>query len=259
MSRFNNKKVIAITRPSNKIDDILDIVESHGASAFIAPTLELKLSNTDSLKKLIKLAKSLDWVIFTSATSIESIFKFYPDFKEILNPKCKIATIGRKTKDMANNYNLDIDIVPLNYTAEGLLETFEDINIKNSFIGIPRTIAARNTLPDGLKKMGANVILAESYESVIPQDKTRIEVLISKLLNLEIDAITFTSPLTVKNLFKIATNDEIVELANVLSSKVLTVAIGPITKDALEEFNVDCIYPKNYTVKDMMDMLFENI
>lgn len=42
--------------------------------------------------------------------------------------------------------------------------------------------------------MGADVILAESYESIIPLDTVRIEVLIGKILSSEIDAITFTSP-----------------------------------------------------------------
>ena len=253
------EKVIAVTRPFNRIDETISIIESHKATAFIAPTLELKSTNTESLKSLVGLANNLDWIIFTSPTSVEAIFEFYPDFREKINKDCQIATIGHKTKEMVRKYGLATDLIPDNYTAEGLLEAFERENIKNKLIGLPRTLAARDTLPEGLEKMGADVILAESYKSMLPFDKVRIEILIAKILNSEIDAITFTSPLTVQNLFKVAIDEEIPELVNKLSTNILTVAIGPITHKILEELGVDAIYPKVYTVKDMMDLLFEKL
>ena len=259
MEKNEKKIIVALTRPFDRIDEAVSLVESYGATPFIAPTLELKLTNTESLKSLVELADDLDYLIFTSPTSIESIFKFYPNFREKLNMNCQIATIGHKTKEVANEYGLAIDLVPEEYTAEGLLKSFENINIKNSLIGLPRTLAARDVLPEGLKKMGADVILAESYSSVIPLDKVRIELLIEKILQNEIDAITFTSPLTAKNLFKVAIEEQIPEIVNRLSSSVLTVAIGPITYKALKSYGIEAIYPKRYTVKDMMDLLFEKL
>ncbi|RBQ22907.1 hypothetical protein ALNOE001_13760 [Candidatus Methanobinarius endosymbioticus] len=259
MKKPKNQKLIAITRPFNRIDETVSIVESHRAKAFIAPTLELELTNTESLKSLIELSDDLDWLIFTSPTSIESIFKFYPDFKEKINENCQIAAIGQKTEEIGNEYGLFIDLTPKNYTAEGLLESFENINIKNSLIGLPRTLSARDTLPEGLKKMGADVILAESYKSKLPLDTVRIEVLIEKILNSEIDAITFTSPLTVKNLFEVALDEQMPEIVKNLSTSILTVAIGPITNKTLKNYSVDAIYPKKYTVKDMMELLFETL
>jgi len=260
MEKKDKKIVIAITRPFDRIDEAVSIVKSYGAETFLAPTLELQLTDTESLKALIELANDLDWLIFTSPTSIESIFKFYPNFRENLNKNCQIATIGHKTEEVANKYGLAIDLIPENYTAEGLLESFKTININNNLIGLPRTLAARDVLPEGLKKMGADVILAESYKSVSPLDKVRIEMLIEKILDSdEIDAITFTSPLTAKNLFKVATTEQIPELINKLSSTVLTVSIGPITHETLKKLGVESIYPKKYTVKDMMELLFESL
>jgi len=259
MIKQENKVVVAITRPFDRVDEAISIVESHGATPFIAPTLELELTNTESLKTLVELVNDLDWLIFTSPTSIESIFKFYPNFREKLNENCQIAAIGHKTEEVASKYGLLIDLIPENYTAEGLLESFEKINIKNNLIGLPRTLAARDTLPEGLEKMGADVILAESYESIIPLDKVRIEVLIEKILKCEIDAITFTSPLTAKNLFEVANDDEISELIDKLSNSILTVSIGPITSKTLEDLGVESIYPETYTVKDMMELLFKNL
>ena len=107
--------------------------------------------------------------------------------------------------------------------------------------------------------MGAEVILAESYKSVIPDDKKDIEKLIQEIIDEKIDGITFTSPLTVVNLFKIAKDDQKDELVEKLSSSTLTVAIGPITGKILDDYNVKHIYPERYTVKDMIDLMFREL
>ena len=79
MNDEDSEKVVAITRPFDRINEAVKLVEANGATAFVAPTLELRLLNTPSLKKLMDNACDLDWLIFTSATSIDSIFHFYPD------------------------------------------------------------------------------------------------------------------------------------------------------------------------------------
>ena len=236
-------KRIAITRPKERSKAAKEFIENYGGEALIVPTLELKLENTDSLKELMGRFGELDWLIFTSVSSIDSIFKFYPDFAQTLNPDCKIATIGTKTAEVAMNKGLHIDIIPKDYTAEGLIEEFKRITI----------------LPEELKNMGAEVILAESYKSVIPDDKKDIENLIQEIIDERIDGITFTSPLTVVNLFKTAEDDQKDELVEKLSSSTLTVAIGPITGKILDDYNVKHIYPERYTVKDMIDLMFREL
>ncbi len=252
-------KRIAVTRPEERSKAAKEFIENYGGEAVIVPTLELKLENTDSLKYLMGRFAELDWLIFTSVSSIDSIFKFYPDFVESLNSNCKIATIGTKTAEVAMNKGLHIDIIPKDYTAEGLIEEFKRIDLNNKIIGVPRTFSARTILPEELKNMGAEVILAESYKSVIPEDSEKIENLICEIIDERIDGITFTSPLTVVNLFKITKDDEKDKLVERLSSSTLTVAIGPITGNILDEYGVNHIYPERYTVKDMIDLMFREL
>lgn len=253
-----SKKKIAITRPENRSKNAMKFINAYGGESYVVPTLELTLMNTDSLKSLMEDADKLDWLIFTSVTSIESIFKFYPDFLDKLNPNCKIAAIGHKTAELAIEKDLHIDVIPKDYTAEGLLEEFEKIDLNNKIVGVPRTFSARTILPEGLEEMGAKVILAESYKSTIPKDTSKIKKLIKEINNQKIDGITFTSPLTVKNLFITAKNqEEQKKLAKNLSSNTLTVSIGPITGKILDEYNVKYIMPNRYTVKDMIDLMFE--
>ncbi|MDO5850207.1 MAG: uroporphyrinogen-III synthase [Methanobacteriaceae archaeon] len=255
---MDTKKIIAITRPKDRSKNAMEFIQEYGGESYVVPTLELTLTNTDSLKQLMKDANQLDWLIFTSVTSIEAIFKFYPDFLDKLNPNCKIATIGHKTAELAIEKELPVDLMPKDYTAEGLLEEFEKIDLNNKIIGVPRTFSARTILPEGLEEMGAKVILAESYKSTIPQDTSKIKELIKKINNKEIDGITFTSPLTVENLFITAKDKKEQKLlAKNLSENTLTVSIGPITGKILDKYNVKYIMPKRYTVKDMIDLMFK--
>ena len=247
------KPVVAITRPADRAKKACEIVEKLGGSAVLAPTLDLKPVNTDSIKDLVKNKDSLDWIVFTSPTTIDSFNLFYPDFFNDLN--CKIAVIGNKTGSLLKKQGVEVDLMPDDFTAEGLVEEFTKLNIKNKTIGIPRTASARPTLPEGLKKLDNNVIIAEAYKSLFPMDEKSVRDLIAKIESSQIDAITFTSPLTVHNFFKISEDNE--KLASLLSDNLLTVAIGPITGNVLDDYEVKHIYPDTYTVPDMMELLFK--
>jgi uroporphyrinogen-III synthase len=258
MSKNHKGKIIAITRPIERSQSAVNIVEELGGGSFIVPTLELKLTCTPSLMELCQNIKKLEWLIFTSPTAVESIFKFCPHLLQKLNPICKIAVIGPKTRDFVESKGLSVEIMPSEYTAEGLLDSFLPYDLKGKYIGIPRTMAARKVLPNELKKRGAHVFVAEAYESIIPTETSSIQDLIKKIMNMQIAAVTFTSPLTVHNLFKIASNDDQSEIIKIFSQNdVLVAAIGPITGNALIEYGIDAIIPEKYTVKDMMQKLFE--
>ncbi|MDO5814307.1 MAG: uroporphyrinogen-III synthase [Methanobrevibacter sp.] len=250
-----SKPIVAITRPRDRAAKACKIVEELGGKAIIAPTLDLKPVDTPSLKELVSKKDELDWIVFTSPTTIVSLNKFYPEFLNSLN--CNLAVIGNKTGKLAEKKGLTVDLMPEDFTAEGLVEEFEKRGITGKTIGIPRTASARATLPEGLEKLGNEVILAEAYKSLFPMDDATVRELISKIENNEIDAITFTSPLTVENFFKISDNKQ--KLARLLSDNLLTVSIGPITGKVLDKYNIAHIYPDTYTVRDMMELLFDEL
>ena len=248
-----SRPIVAITRPKDRAKKACEIVEKLGGSAILAPTLDLEPVNSESLKYLVSKKDELDWIIFTSPTTIVSLNKFYPDFIKTLN--CKLAVIGNKTGKLAEKNGLTVDLMPEDFTAEGLIEEFKKRGITNQTIGIPRTASARAVLPEELEKLGNEIILAEAYKSLFPMDEASVKELIEKIENKEIDAITFTSPLTVENFFKIAEDKE--KLTQLLNDNLLTVCIGPITAKVLEKYDIAYIYPDTYTVPDMMELLFK--
>ena len=261
MSQFKGfkNKIIAITRPLERAEAAVQIVESNGGIPLVVPTLELEAYPSESLMELCYNAKNLDWLIFTSPASLESLFRYCEDFKNNLNPRCQVAVIGPRTGRVLNEYGLKSDLVPEDYTAEGLLEKFQQINIQGMKIGLPRTFKARDVLPEGLKKMGATVFLAEAYKSTKPKDTSKVKLLVDDLIKGKIDAITFTSPLTVTNLFEMAGDkrDQLIE--SLKNGKILVAAIGPITQKPLNELKIKSIAPEKYTVKDMLQELMKEI
>ncbi len=250
-----SKPVVAITRPLDRAKKACEIVKNLGGIPVLAPTLDLKPVNTQSLKDLVARKDELDWIVFTSPTTIVSLNKFYPDFIKTLN--CKLAVIGNKTGKLAEKQGMTVDLMPEDFTAEGLIEEFAKKGITGQTIGIPRTASARSTLPEGLEKLGNKVILAEAYKSLFPMDDAKVKDLIGKIESKEIDAITFTSPLTVENFFTIAEDKQ--KIAKLLNDNLLTVSIGPITAKVLDKYDVDHIYPDTYTVPDMMELLFKTL
>jgi uroporphyrinogen-III synthase len=253
-------KVIGITRPAERVGEAVNIIEEHGGRALVAPTLELQVSNTQSLVDLCKMAVELDWLILTSPTAIISIFKHCKDLKNRLNPNCQIAVIGPRTENFLVEQGLKADMVPNDYTAEGLLDIFSGLELHDKKIGLPRTMAARDTLPDGLKKMGAHIFIAEAYSSGRPENKDKVEHLITSIINREVDAVTFTSTLTVKNLFEMVKGKEKEDLLEVLrNGEVVVAAIGPVTAKTLKEQSIPVLIPDDYTVKAMLEILVNEI
>jgi uroporphyrinogen-III synthase len=252
-------KIIGITRPLERSQAAADLVQEHGGIPLVVPTLELKSFASDSLMDLCERAGELDWIIFTSPASLESLFKYCENFKEKLNPICHVAVIGPRTERVLNDYGILADVVPEDYTAEGLLEEFQEIDLDKKKVGIPRTFKARDVLPEGLKNMGATVYLAEAYKSTKPHDTRRVQLLVDEIIQGKVDAMTFTSPLTVTNLFEMAGDKKEKLINSFKEGKVLTAAIGPITQKPLEEMGISSIIPSKYTVKAMLMQLKEEM
>ncbi|BAZ98225.1 MAG: uroporphyrinogen-III synthase [Methanothermobacter sp.] len=246
-------RTVAVTRPPERSAEAVELIEGAGGRALVAPTLELKEAHTESLREVCRRADEWDLVIFTSQAAVESLFQLCREFAGKIRKDCLVAVIGPRTARVAGEHGLRVDIVPEDYTAEGLLDALTGLNIEGWKVALPRTLSARKVLPRGLEMMGAEVLVAEAYRSGLPEDTGPAEELIDGLLDGKVDAVTFTSPLTVENLFKIAGNRR-KELIEVLK-RVKVAAIGPITLRKLEEHGITAVTPERYTVKDMIAAL----
>lgn len=254
---FKNKKIV-ITRPVERSESLAKIIRENNGQPIIVPTLELQLVKSEELLYIVENIDEYDWIVFTSPAGVKSFFSVY----EKDSIPCKIAVIGVKTEEILKKYNETPDLIPEDFTAEGLLESFSSVDLKDKKIALPRTLSARTVLPKGLEGYGAEVTIAEAYTSSVPKDKTKIIKLMDDILSNEIDIITFTSPLTVHNLLKVIKNEkseQYDEFLYKLQSEVIVGSIGPITGKALKQYSIPAIEATRYTVKDMIDALLQKI
>ncbi|MBO7719679.1 MAG: uroporphyrinogen-III synthase [Methanosphaera sp.] len=256
-NKLDSKRVV-ITRPKERSNVLVKLIRDNGAIPIVIPTLELQMVKSPELLQIADDIESFDWIVFTSPAGVKSFFSVYPSEKL----PCRIAVIGVKTEEVLNEYGNVPDLIPETFTAEGLLESFSEIDLKDKKVALPRTLSARLVLPEGLEEYGANVIIAEAYTSAIPKDKTQMLELSELILNKDIDIITFTSPLTVKNLLDVIKEykpDEYEDVLKALREDITIASIGPITGKMLAKYNLKAIEPKKYTVKDMIEALIESL
>lgn len=254
---FNNKKVV-VTRPVERSESLAKIIRQNNGQPLIVPTLELQLVKSKELLYVAEHLDEFDWLIFTSPAGVKSFFSVY----EKDSIPSKIAVIGVKTEEVLNKYDKTPDLIPEDFTAEGLLESFSSIDLKGKKIALPRTLSARDVLPKGLENYGACVYIAEAYTSSIPRDKSNIVQLMEDVINGQVDIITFTSPLTVHNLLEVIKEEKpekYDEFLSKLRTDVVIASIGPITGKALKQYSLPAIEANRYTVKDMIDTLLQNI
>ncbi len=247
-------KTVLVTRPKNQAESFIKLLESKGAQIISFPTIEIVPPRSfKALDGAINNVSSYDWIIFTSVNGVRAFFKrlreLDKDIRELHG--AKIAAIGDITSRAIEDMGINVDLVPKDFRAEGLIEQFSKQKIKDTYILLPRAKVARDILPQALKEMGAKVKVVTAYISKKPE-KRKIQI-IQKLLNgNKIDLLTFTSSSTARNFFELVPNFK-------LDNKNLAIAcIGPITAKTVREFGFKPrIIPKQYTVEALADEIID--
>jgi uroporphyrinogen III methyltransferase/synthase len=113
---------------------------------------------------------------------------------------------------------------------------------------IPRAAQARDILPEGLKKMGADVDVVTAYETVSSEKKK--EELLEELSDNHIDVITFTSSSTVTNFLQIMGREFS------LPRQIKIACIGPVTAATARRVGLPVdIRQDEYTMEGLVQSL----
>ncbi len=239
---------IVVTRARKQASSFVKLLEAEGAQAIEIPMIEIvPPQNHKELDRAIDNLSRYNWIIFTSVNGVEFFFKRLKkrkmDIKKLKG--IKLATIGEKTAKAVEDYGLTVDIIPNDFRAEGLIESFNNKNIKGKKILIPRARDAREILPLELENMGAEVHVIIAYETKKP-DIDKIEDIKEMLYEGTIDVITFTSSSTVRHFFSIVGKEK------ELFSKSTIACIGPITAKPLREIGVEPdVICNKYTIEEL--------
>ncbi len=245
-------KKVLVTRTREQASTLVRLLERRGAGCIECPTIEVRqVDDTSVLDRAIEEIHGFDWIVFTSPNAVKFFFmrldQLGKDVRAMGN--AKIATVGSSTAKELEQHHIRVDAVPEDFRAEGLLKLFSKMDMKGKRVLIPRAVKAREILPEGLKEMGADVVVAPAYETVPPKVAPQTLELLDEE---DIDVITFTSSSTVSNFFKTVPAD----IVKKVISKAKVACIGPVTAKTAEKrgLSVD-IVPQESTIPSLVEAI----
>jgi uroporphyrinogen III methyltransferase/synthase len=258
---FENKplfgKRIVVTRAREQASGFLARLNALGAACIEFPTIQVVPPKTwEPLDRAIRRLERYQWLLFTSVNGVKYFFRRLEDLgldvRELKD--VKVGAIGPKTAEAVSKKGIRPDLVPDEYRAEAVLEAFKKWDVKGMKILLPRAAKAREVLPVGLVKMGANVDEIPAYETVRPDhDKGRVKDMLEKG---EIHMVTFTSSSTVTNFVEIFGEER--QYLKTWMNNVAVACIGPITARTAEEQGLSVsLLPDEYTIKALTNAIVQ--
>ena len=193
-------KQIVVTRTREQASDLVLRLENLGANCLEFPTIRLAPpSSWEELDQAIHSLASFDWILFTSPNGVGAFFNRLVtlgfDLRDLKG--LQIGAIGPATAEALKEWKLRADLVPEKFQAEYILEALAPLGMAGKKVLIPRAEQAREILPEGLRELGAQVVVAAAYQT-LPDDSEKIPLL-EKLKAGAVHCLTFTSSSTVLN------------------------------------------------------------
>lgn len=246
-------KRILVTRALKQADELSSLLRQFGAEVIEAPVIEIRPPDSyEALDTALNNILQYDWLILTSVNGVEALFSRLEPLGLSVDSlqHLKIAAIGPVTEERIQDHGLVVDIVPQRYAAEDVVRSLRKLT-KGEKVLLVRAKVARDVIPEELRYAGAEVDVAEAYQTVVPKDaKDHMDRAFSD--GRLPDAITFTSSSTVKNFLTVVTGTDVPARL----SKVKFASIGPVTSDTLREHGLPVhVEADEYTMEGLVQAL----
>lgn len=240
-------KTILVTRAAGQASQFTELLISQGAKVIEMPTLAIvPPTSWEMLDLAIANLTSYDWLILTSANAVESFFGRLKESGQDSRAlhSLKVAVVGRKTAEVLANYGISPDLVPTDFIADSLVDSFiknVDHVLTNKKILFPRVQSGgREILVEQLQQHGAIVDAIPAYESGCPEVIDPIAL--AAIQNQNLDVISFASSKTVKHFCTLLDRVTDRQIWQTWISNTKIASIGPQTSQTCDELfgRVDC-------------------
>ncbi|HEU5461451.1 MAG TPA: uroporphyrinogen-III synthase [Nitrososphaeraceae archaeon] len=266
---------VAITG-SRRASELAHLITTFGGRPYLAPTVGIEARQDISKEAEFFINKILDekidYVVFMTGPGVYSLMATAKNlgiekkFAEALQNTIVIAR-SFKPKIALANHGVKTDIIPEENTAEGITKLLKSFSMAGRNIAVLWHGSYSPLLKNELHAVGAKVFEASTYRyslelkesgarilemmgfKYISPDELKVVKLVEDIGKGVVDAITFTSPPSARDLFKVAEAYYLKErLQYHLNKDVIVVAVGPSTMKAIEE---------NYVHVDVMPEVFK--
>jgi len=232
------EKIVMVTRAAAQSGELCEELNARGARVKILPLVSFSpTENYDALDAALTGIETFDWVLFTSVNAVQAVERRGNELNRGLDRAVKLpraAAVGPVTADAAEAAGFSVEHVAADHSGAGLArELGEELRSKKVFL--PRSDRANPELPAALRRCGALVTEVVAYRNLPPSTTDR-EKLHETLRN-GVDSILFYSPSAVQNFLELLGRERL----DTLQGRVLMVAIGPTTANALSAAGVQRI------------------
>ncbi|NEU29800.1 uroporphyrinogen-III synthase [bacterium LRH843] len=246
-------KTVLVTRAKEQAPALSALIQKQGGTALEVPLLAFQRSKQeDQIDQALKHIADYDWLIFTSVNGVHFFMERYNEmYKNDSTPPVKIAVVGEKTEAALLNYNIKTDVMPLDYSAEGMVDVLVNHIHAGDKVLLARGNLGRNVLNVALAKIGAHLDDLTLYKTVYPGEaKSELHHLIEN--RIPVDYVTFTSSSTVSHYVNIM-NQFDRENAHF---KPKIACIGPIAAKTAADLGLTVdIIPLTYTIEELVEQL----
>ena len=231
---------VLVTRAVQQAGKLSDGLKALGAEPVEVPVLEIRPPESfavldEALGKLDggRDSQRFDWLILTSANTVAAVMDrcrvLQLDVSEMKH--LRVAAVGSATAEVARKADFRVTVVPDSYNSEGVVAA-----LGNSILGkrvlLARAKVARDVIPDALTAAGALMTVVDAYQTVLPEGS---EERLKEALRVGVDAATFTSSSSVRNLAEVAREAGIGFPLSGPAGRVKAISIGPVTSATLRE------------------------
>lgn len=255
-------RIVVVTRAAAQSRSLIDALESLGATVLAFPVIQTvepdDWAPVDEAIDVIaaaqgragdeeeltlaehRAAAAYDWIVFSSTNAVDRFFERLDERGVSLDRgSARLAVVGAATAERLQDKGLEPDLMPDEFTAEGLADAFFELSSSDELtlhdetdaqcrFLIPRALKGRETLPDALHDMGCHVDVVAAYRTV---PATPDPEMLERLRTHGADVVTFTSPSTVNNFISVLDAADLE--GDMFLHSTRKASIGPVTTRAL--------------------------
>lgn len=227
---------VLVTRAEEQAGELAEALREAGAEPVLLPMIRIAPpQDLGPLDAALDRVAAYDAVLFTSANAVRAFAeRAARRGVSLVGLRARVLCVGPATAAAALAAGLPGPTQPrARFDAEGLLgEILEQLAPRGLRFLLPRAEAGRELLPQALREAGAIVDVVAAYRTLAAEFDAA--ALREQLVQGALDALTFTSPSTVRRL--LAALDPASRAA---LGRCLVAAIGPLTAQALREGGVE--------------------
>ncbi len=234
-------RTVVVTRARAQASTLVDRLRELGAETVELPAIRITdpADGGHALRHAVATIDRFDWVVVTSPNGARRLLAACRDARVLGG--VQVAAIGPGTAAALREGNIEADLVPDRFVAEGLLDAFPDPPADgHGAVLIARAAEARDVLPETLRERGWHVDVVPAYRTVPGEPTTAEREAVAAA-----DIVTFTSSSTVRNFL---------DASDVVPPVVA--CIGPITAATAREHGLDVtIEAEVHTIDGLVDAI----